>query len=95
MIQPVADGVEIRVRVVTRASRPGLSGVRDGELTVRLQSAPIDNAANDELVERLARILGVPKRSISIRSGERSRSKRVHVAGADVETVRSRLGADQ
>jgi uncharacterized protein len=92
MIQPVAGGVVIQVRVVTRASRPGIAGARDGELVVRLQSAPIDNAANEELIERLADILRVSKRSVTIVYGERSRSKRVRAIGVDLPTARSRLG---
>ena len=91
MIHPSGRGIVIDVRVVTRASRPGLAGWRDGALVVRLQSAPVENAANGELVERLAKALGVPKRAVSIVSGDRSRTKRVSVTGMDVETAGSRL----
>jgi len=87
MISASAGGIEIRVRVVTRASRPGLAGWRDGELLIRLQSAPIDNAANEELVERVAAMLRVPKRAVSIVGGEKARGKRVHIAGVDVQTA--------
>jgi uncharacterized protein YggU (UPF0235/DUF167 family) len=92
VIQQVADGVVLSVRVVTRASRPGPAGVRAGALVVRLQSAPVDNAANDELLERLAALLGVPRRVASIASGGRSRSKRVFIAGMDAATAMQRLG---
>jgi uncharacterized protein (TIGR00251 family) len=92
MISSSRDGVDLRVRVVTRASRPGLAGSRDDELLMRLQSAPVDNAANEELIERVAAALRVPKRDVSIVSGEKSRSKRLHVASLDVPTARSRLG---
>ena len=91
MISPIAGGIVVRVRVVTRASRPGAVGIREGELVVRLRSAPVDNAANDELVERIADIFGVPRRAVAVASGERSRSKRVSVAGIDEATANARL----
>jgi uncharacterized protein YggU (UPF0235/DUF167 family) len=43
----------------------------------------VDGAANDELIALLARSLKVPKRDITIVSGERSRAKRVRIAGMD------------
>ncbi len=70
----------IDVRVIPRAGRPGFAGLRDGALLVRLAAAPVDGAANDELIALLARALHLPKRDITIVSGERSRSKRIRVA---------------
>ena len=84
-ISAAVDGVDIDVRVVTRASRPGLAGVRDDAIVVRLQSAPVDNAANEELVERVEALLHVPKRDVSIVGGGKSRRKRMHVKGLDVK----------
>ena len=87
MIVASGSGIDIHVRVVPRASRPGLAGVRDDAIVVRLQSAPVDNAANEELIERLAAAFQVPKRDISIVSGGKSRSKRLHIRGLDVQTA--------
>jgi uncharacterized protein (TIGR00251 family) len=93
MISSTPDGVLIDVRVVTRASRPGLGGMRDGAVVVRLQSAPVDDAANEELVERVAALLHVPKRNVSIVSGGKSRSKRLRIAGVDVPTATAILNS--
>lgn len=51
----------------------------DGSLTVRLQSPPVEGKANKELIQVLADRFGVRKSQILIRSGERSRTKRVEV----------------
>lgn len=93
MISAAAGGVDIHVRVVPRASRPGLAGIRDNTIVVRLQSAPVDNAANEELIERVAAALRVAKRDVSIVSGEKSRSKRLHVANIDVATATTILNS--
>jgi uncharacterized protein YggU (UPF0235/DUF167 family) len=48
---------------------------------VRLAAPPVDNAANDALVEFLARLVDVPRRSIHLRSGAKSRLKRIAIDG--------------
>jgi uncharacterized protein (TIGR00251 family) len=79
------------VRVVPRAGRSGVAGMRDGALLVRLAAAPVDGAANAELIELLARSLGLPKRRIEIVSGDRSRSKRVRIVGLDARVALTTL----
>lgn len=87
MITASPDGVVLDVRVIPRAGRSQIAGTRNGALLVRLGAAPVDGAANAELIEVLADSLGVPKRDITLIAGERSRAKRVHVRGVTVEDV--------
>ena len=74
---------DLDVRVIPRAGRSGFAGLRDGALLVRLAAAPVDGAANDELISLLARTLKIAKRDVTIVSGERSRTKRIRIAGLD------------
>ena len=83
--------MDLEIRVIPRAGRSGFAGLRDGALLVRLAAAPVDGAANDELISLLARTLKLPKRDITIVSGERSRSKRVRVAGLDRDQLLAKL----
>lgn len=92
MIADSHAGALITVRVTPRASRAGIARTRDGALVVRLNAAPVDNAANAELIEVIADALGVAKRSVTIASGEKSRRKIVLVRGVTAATVRQRLG---
>ena len=91
MIQRTADGVIVSVRVVPRAAKSGVAGTRGGALLVRLTAPPVEGAANAELIEVMAAALGVPKRMVSIVSGERARQKRVHIAGIGAATAEARL----
>lgn len=91
MIHETAAGVEVDVRVIPRAGRSGVAGERDGRVLVRLSAPPVDGAANDALIDLFASLLDCPKRQIRIVSGERSRSKRVAVAGVSAATVKLRL----
>ena len=91
MIRTIHDGVLIDVRVVPRAGRSGVAGTRDGALLVRLNAPPGEGAANAELIEVLAKLLALPKRALTIAAGERSRQKRVRVAGITEQEARARL----
>ena len=81
----------IDIRVIPRAGKSGIAGVRGGALLVRLNAAPVDGAANAELIEVLSEVLDVPKRAVSIVTGERGRQKRVRIDGMTAELVRSKL----
>jgi uncharacterized protein (TIGR00251 family) len=83
----------IDVRVIPRASKSGIAGMRGDAVLVRLHAAPVDGAANAELIEVLADALGVPKRAVSIVAGERARQKRVRVEGVTLDFIRSKLDA--
>jgi uncharacterized protein (TIGR00251 family) len=85
---------DLDIKVTARAGRSGFAGLRDGALLVRLAAAPVDGAANDELITLLARSLKIPKRHITIVSGERSRSKRIRIAGLDRDQALAKLIPD-
>ena len=51
----------------------------DGSLTVFLQQRAVDGAANDGLIEVLAKHYGVSKSRITIEAGFTSRIKRIDV----------------
>lgn len=84
-------GAVVDVRVVPRAGRSGIAGARDSAILVRLAAAPVDGAANDDLIATLAKALGRSRRDVRILSGERSRSKRVLVSGMTAAAVLARL----
>jgi uncharacterized protein (TIGR00251 family) len=65
--------------------------VRDGAFLLRLRAPPVEGAANAEVVEILSKILGLPRRAVTIVTGDRSRLKRVRVDGVSAQFVASRL----
>ena len=90
-IQDHPEGAVLPVRVIPRAGRTSLAGIRDGALLVRLAAAPVDGAANDALVRLLAETFDVPRRRVSLISGDRSRDKKVRLAGLTATDVALRL----
>jgi uncharacterized protein (TIGR00251 family) len=91
MIEVTPGGVIIAVRVIPRAGKTGPAGARGDALLMRLNAPPVDGAANAELIEALADLLSVPKSAVTIVSGARARTKRVRVAGIDLQHAASRL----
>lgn len=83
----------VAVRVQPKASANRLAGLHDGALKLALTAPPVDNRANKAAAEFLARLLGVPKSSVTLRSGGQSRSKTFLVAGADPAAILARLAA--
>jgi uncharacterized protein (TIGR00251 family) len=58
---------------------------------VRLNAAPVEGAANAELIEVLSDALGVAKRAVSITAGERSRRKTVLIRGITANEVAKKI----
>ena len=81
----------LRVRVIPRAKRSEVAGMRGDVWLIRLQAPPVEGAANEALIAMLAKLLGVPKRDVTIVAGERSREKRVRVANLDPAVAQRRL----
>ncbi len=77
------DGILLEIKVEPRSSRAGIQGVSGNTLKVKLTSAPVDGAANRQLIEILAKKTGVRKSSIEIVRGDTSKNKVVLIRGIE------------
>ena len=91
MTTAVAAGLRVPVRVIPRASRTSIDGVRDGRLLIRVTAPPVDRAANDAVVETLAHVLDLPRAAVRIVSGDTSKNKVVEIAGMSQALFMSRF----
>ena len=66
-------------------------GEHDGALKVSVTAPPVDGAANAAILKLVAKALGVPKSSIELVGGQRSKLKTLAIEGVDEEKVQ-RLG---
>ncbi len=80
-------GVAFAVRVVPRASRDAIEGEHGGALKVRLTAPPVEDRANEALCRLLADRLNVPIQAVRIVAGEKSRTKRVAIAGVTRDQI--------
>ena len=79
--------------VQPRASRSRVVGEHDGLLKIQLAAPPVDGEANAELIELLARLLGVPKRQVRLVAGDTSRRKRVRIEGVEPASAVAAMNA--
>lgn len=94
-VQPTPGGVTIKVFVAPRSSANKVMGAHNGAIKVALTAPPVEGAANKALVELLAKLLGVPRSTVSIVSGETSRQKTVKVLAISAEDVLEKLTGDE
>jgi uncharacterized protein (TIGR00251 family) len=85
-------GVSFAVKVQPRAKKNAIVGELGDALKVSLTAPPVEGRANDACIEFFANLLKVPRSSVSIASGEKSRRKVIRVAGLSAEELRKRLG---
>ena len=80
------------VHVVPRARTTEVVGRHGDALKIRLAAAPMDGAANDELVRFLAEQLGVPRAAVTIAAGHTGRRKTVKITGIETAAALRALG---
>ena len=81
------------VRLIPRASRNAIAGVREGVLHVRVTAAPVDGAANRALTELLGKTLRIGGSAVRIESGGTSSRKRLSVPEVALERLQALLGS--
>jgi hypothetical protein len=90
-LRRTATGVLLDVRVIPRASRTVVGGVREGRLLVRVTAAPVDGAATDAVIRALADALDVPRQALHITTGLTSKNKTLAISGGDEHAIRAHL----
>jgi uncharacterized protein (TIGR00251 family) len=69
--------IRLLIKAVPGSSRNVFAGIQNGRLRVRIAGAPEDGKANEELRSFLAKLLSLPKKEVSLTSGEKSRLKTI------------------
>ncbi len=90
-LRPGSGGVLLEVRVNPSARRTALRGVYGDRLKISVSAPPEDDRANQELTEALAKWLEVPRNSVRLEVGHRSRDKTVVFTGMEEGELRRRL----
>jgi uncharacterized protein (TIGR00251 family) len=86
--QVSGGGVTFAVTVHPRAKKNAVTGELGDALKVSLIAPPIDSKANEACIEFFAKLLKVPRSSVTIASGQSNRRKVIRVVGLSAEEVR-------
>jgi uncharacterized protein (TIGR00251 family) len=84
-------GAIFTVKVHPRAKKTAIAGELGDALKVSLTAPPIGGRANDACIEFFAKLLKVPRSSVTIASGQTSRNKVIRIAGLTAEQIRERM----
>jgi uncharacterized protein len=90
-IQTSPSGVTFAVKIHPRAKKNAITGKLDDALKLALIAPPVDGKANEACIDFFAKLLKVPRSSVTIAAGQTSRNKVIRVAGLSAEEVRQRL----
>jgi uncharacterized protein (TIGR00251 family) len=92
---PIHDsngGVTFTVKVHARAKKNAITGEAGDAFKLSLTSPPVDGKANTACIEFFAKLLKVPRSSVTIASGQTSRQKVIRVRGLSVEEMERNPG---
>lgn len=95
VIHDSPSGATFAVKVHPRAKKNAITGEVGDALKLALTAPPVDGKANEACIEFFAKLLKVPRSSVTIASGQTSRNKVVRVAGLTAEETRRRLSEGQ
>jgi uncharacterized protein (TIGR00251 family) len=90
-VHETENGVTFAVKVHPRAKKNAITGEVGDALKVALTAPPVDGKANEACIEFFAKLLQVPRSSVTIASGQTSRNKVIRVTGLTSQQVRERL----
>ncbi|MCX7958950.1 MAG: DUF167 domain-containing protein [Deltaproteobacteria bacterium] len=90
-ISNTKDGIILRVILHPRASKNGIVGFYRDMLKVQVTAPPVDDSANDMLVELLSDFLKIPKTKIKIMVGKTSRQKILKIDSDKFEKIKAQL----
>ena len=90
-IHESARGITFAVKVHPRARKNAITGVVGEALKLSLTAPPVEGKANHAVIEFFADLFAIPRSSVTIASGETSRSKVVRIAGVNRTAVEKRL----
>ncbi len=86
------SGITFAVKVHPRAKKNAITGEGGDALKLALTAPPADGKANDACIEFFAKLLNLPRSSVTIAAGQTSRNKVIRVAGLTAQQVRDRIG---
>ena len=90
-IRDTPGGATFQIKVHPRARKNAITGEIADALKLSLTTPPLDGRANDACVEFFAKLLNVPRSSVTIAAGETSRNKVIHVRGASAAKIQQAL----
>ena len=88
-VKKCENGILISCKIQPSASRTAFAGIFGDHLKFSLAAPPVDGKANKAICTFLAKQLKIPKSSVQIRSGEKSKIKSIFCDHTTPEDIAS------
>lgn len=85
------DSTTIAVKVHPRARKNAITGKVGDALKLSLTAPPVEGKANQACIDFFAKVLNLPRSSITIAAGHSSRNKMIRVEGLSAQEIKTRL----
>lgn len=91
IVDDSTDGILLSIYVQTRSSSNKIAGRHGDALKICITTPPIEGKANKAVIAFLAKFFGLPKSSVTIKSGKKSRTKSIKLAGISINEAEKTL----
>jgi uncharacterized protein (TIGR00251 family) len=89
------SNIDLFIFLTPKASFDQIKGIKIDQgiafLSIRVTSPPVDNKANDHLIDLLAKFLNCKKSNLSISKGKSSRKKTILICGMSKEEILKKI----
>ncbi|GAB1488303.1 hypothetical protein MASR2M8_07480 [Opitutaceae bacterium] len=86
-----APTCKLAIKAVPNAPRSEVVGWLGEALKVKVHAPALEGRANEELCRFLAEALDLPRRAVTVATGDTSRQKLIQIAGLTLAEVKARL----
>ena len=91
MVRDTPTGAVFQVKVQARAKKNAIIGEVGDALKLALTAPPVEGRANEACIAYFAKLLNVPRSSVTIAAGRSGRNKVIRVSGVFAHEVRTKL----
>lgn len=77
------NSLNIQVQIQPGSSKDQIIGLHNGRLKIKISAPPVGGKANQDLIEFIAKALGVSKSKIEIVKGRTSKLKTLKISAID------------
>ena len=85
------NSLSLNVYVQPRASRNRLAGMHGKAVKLCITAPPVDDKANTAVLAFLAKLFGLPKSALQIKTGRQARNKQIIITNASLAQAQKAL----
>ena len=82
----------LHIKAVPNSSRNEICGLFDNALKVKIKAPAVENKANEELIKYFAKLLKLPKSTITLKTGSTSKIRSLYIENCTIDKIKAVCG---